>query len=43
MSIYGRIGGYGTWDLWQAPIDPIIDFNGDGVVDTGDMCIMVDN
>jgi hypothetical protein len=29
-------------DIWQAPIIPIIDFNGDGIVDAADMCIMVD-
>jgi hypothetical protein len=30
-------------DIWQAPIIPIVDFNGDGIVDAADMCIMVDN
>jgi hypothetical protein len=29
-------------DIWQAPIIPIVDFNGDGVVDSADMCIMID-
>jgi Tol biopolymer transport system component len=28
---------------WQAPITPIVDLNGDGIVDSADMCIMVDN
>ena len=40
-----RVGGYDTSDLrdlWQAPIIPIVDFNGDGIVDAADMCIMVD-
>ena len=36
-------GGVGDADLWQAPIIPIVDLNGDGVVDASDMCIMVDN
>ena len=31
-----------TWDLWQSTISPIVDLNGDGIVDAGDMCIMVD-
>jgi len=31
-----RPGGYGSYDLWQAPIIPIIDFNGDGIVDLKD-------
>jgi hypothetical protein len=30
-------------NLWQAPIIPIVDLNGDGIVDSADMCIMVDN
>jgi Tol biopolymer transport system component len=45
FASYGRIGNYGTWDwdLWQAPIIPIVDLNGDGIVDSADMCIVVDN
>jgi hypothetical protein len=26
----------GTWDNWQAPIIPVVDFNGDGIVDMKD-------
>jgi hypothetical protein len=37
-----RPGGFGGWDLWQVPIMPIVDFNGDGIVDSLDMCMMVD-
>ena len=37
-----RPGGSGSFDIWQAPIIPIVDFNGDGIVDSADMCIMVD-
>jgi len=37
-----RPGGYGGYDLWQVSIIPIVDFNGDGIVDSADMCIMVD-
>ncbi len=37
-----RPGGSGVADLWQAPIVPIVDFNGDGNVDAQDMCIVVD-
>ena len=40
---YDRPGGYGHYDIWQASINPIVDINGDGIVDTADMCIMVDN
>ena len=30
-------------DLWQASIKPIVDLNADGIVDSADMCIIVDN
>lgn len=43
FSSYNRDGGYGVWDLWQVSIDPIVDLNGDGIVDTADMCIIVDH
>jgi len=36
-------GGYGMRDLWKAPILPIVDLNDDGIVDSADMVIMVDN
>ncbi len=38
-----RPGGYGLWDLWEAQIVPIVDLNGDEIVDAADMCIMVDH
>jgi Tol biopolymer transport system component len=38
-----RDGGYGDYDIWQASIDPVVDLNGDGIVDAVDMVIMVDN
>jgi len=37
-----RPGGFGDWDLWQVSITPIVDFNADGIVDSVDMCMMVD-
>jgi hypothetical protein len=39
----GRPGGEGDWDLWQTTIEPVVDFNGDEIVDANDMCIMVDH
>jgi len=39
----GRPGGYGGNDMWQASIEPIVDLNGDGIVNAADMCIIVDN
>jgi len=38
-----RPGGYGNLDIWQAPIEPVVDLNGDGIVDAADLCIIVDN
>jgi hypothetical protein len=38
-----RPGGYGSWDAWQAKVIPITDFNSDGLVDTSDMCVMVNH
>jgi hypothetical protein len=35
-------GGIGPFDLCYSTITPIVDFNGDGIVDAADMCIMVD-
>ncbi|MHC4557059.1 MAG: carbohydrate binding domain-containing protein [Planctomycetota bacterium] len=36
-------GGSGGNDIWQVPIIPIVDLNSDGVVDSADMCIIVDH
>ncbi len=38
-----RPGGLGSFDLWQVSIEPVVDFNGDGFVDTDDMRIMIDH
>ena len=38
-----RTGGFGGWDIYEAPIIPIVDLNGDGIVDAADMCIVVDH
>jgi len=32
----------GSGELWQMSIEPVIDLNGDGIVDSADMCIIVD-
>ncbi|MHC4586499.1 MAG: hypothetical protein ACYS3N_18360, partial [Planctomycetota bacterium] len=37
-----RPGGYGSWDIWQVSILPIVDFNADGFVDSVDVCMMLD-
>ncbi|KYK23617.1 hypothetical protein AYK24_07340 [Thermoplasmatales archaeon SG8-52-4] len=38
-----RYGGYGDGDLFQVSIEPVVDLNGDGIVNADDMCIVVDN
>jgi hypothetical protein len=38
-----RSGGSGNSDLWQVPIEPVVDINGDGMVDSADMCLMIEN
>jgi len=38
-----RSGGQGGNDLWKVSIDPLVDFNGDNIVDATDMCIMIDH
>ncbi len=46
LSFYfcsNRPGGEGDLDIMQAPILPIVDLNGDRVVDSADMCIIVDH
>ncbi len=36
-----RPGGFGDADIWQASIDPVVDFNGDGKINTEDLLIMI--
>jgi len=38
-----RPGGSGGQDIWQAPIIPIVDFNGDEIVDINDLVILIEN
>ena len=38
-----RAGGFGASDIWQASIEPVVDFNVDGIVDAADVCIMVEH
>ena len=37
-----RSGGSGRGDLWQVSIIPIVDFNGDGILDVADIDILID-
>jgi len=36
-----RCGGFGSHDLWQAPILPVVDFDADGSVGTSDLLAMI--
>ena len=36
-------GRFGSNDFWQVKYTPIIDFNGDGIVDVADVCIMIEH
>jgi hypothetical protein len=38
-----RAGGYGKSDLYQVSVKPVVDFNGDGVVDIADVGIMLEH
>jgi hypothetical protein len=38
-----RPGGFGSYDLFEAPIIPVVDFNGDGIVDVKDVVIMTEH
>jgi len=37
-----RPGGVGSIDLWQAPVVPIVDFNGDEIVDIKDLLRLIE-
>jgi len=38
-----RPGGVGKIDLWQATITPVVDFNGDAIVDVKDVLILTEH
>lgn len=38
-----RSGGSGRSVIWQVSTTPVVDLNGDWIVDSADLCIMVDN
>lgn len=42
LFIWNRGGGYGLYDIWQVEISRIVDFNGDGKVDSYELYTMVD-
>jgi hypothetical protein len=43
LENYSAWGGYGKGDFWQVTFTPVVDFNSDGIVDSADLCIMVDH
>jgi hypothetical protein len=38
-----RPGGVGGFDIWQAPIVPVVDFDADGKVDLLDLTLLIGN
>jgi len=36
-----RSGGFGSFDLWQVKILPVVDFNADGIINTDDLLILI--
>ena len=42
-SLYFCTNSGSTWDNWQAPILPTVDFNGDGKVDLVDLVMLIEN
>ena len=38
-----RQGPPESFDIWKAPVRPVVDLNDDGTVDGADVCTMVDN
>ena len=43
FTVVDHPDGFGDYDIWQAPITPIMDLNADGTVDSADMSIIVDH
>lgn len=37
-----RPGSYGSYDIWQVSIEPVVDFNGDGIVGLEDLVILIE-
>jgi hypothetical protein len=35
--------GMGGWDMYEVPIIPILDFNGDGIVEIGDLLFLIES
>jgi hypothetical protein len=42
-TLYFLTNSAGIWENWQASILPVVDFNGDGIVDCVDICMLVDH
>jgi len=40
--VSSRPGGCGDYDLWQVPVLPILDIDGNGTIDSTDVSVMVD-
>jgi len=38
-----RPGGFGNWDMYEVPVVLILDFNGDGIVEIGDLLLLIES
>jgi hypothetical protein len=38
-----RPGGIGGWDMYEVSIMPIVDFNGDGMIEIGDLLLLIES
>ena len=38
-----RPGGIGGWDMYEVPVVLILDFNGDGIVEIGDLLLLIES
>ncbi|MBC8470664.1 MAG: PD40 domain-containing protein [Planctomycetes bacterium] len=43
FSAFIKPGGFGDWDMWQVSIEPVVDLNGDGMVNGVDLSIIADH
>jgi hypothetical protein len=43
LEAYKVWGGYGAGDYWQVNFIPVVDFNGDGNIDTDDLLILIEH
>jgi len=43
LEAYSAWGGFGQGDFWQVQFTPIVDFNGDGIINIDDLVILIEH